>query len=74
VTIQRRSRMCLELSEDEMATLKRLADERGMPRVSLIRQWIRNEAHGHVVVPLSDVAGMERQLRAVFGPQIKRRK
>ena len=74
MSIKRKSRMCLELSEDEMATLKRLADERGMPKVSLIRQWIRNEAHGHVVVPMSDVAGMRRQWQAVFGHKIKRKK
>jgi hypothetical protein len=72
--VQRKKAMNIRLSAEEGEALETMANARGMPQVALIRQWIRNEAHGHIVIPMSDVAGMQRQWQAVFGHKIKRRK
>lgn len=71
----RKCAMCLRLSQDEMDTLGAMAEELGMPKVSLIRQLIRDEAQRRSrSVPMSDAPAVYRYLMDIFGPKIRKAK
>lgn len=69
ISVERKRAMCLRLSDDEMAKLAGLARELGMPKVSLIRQWIRDASRPGK--PFDEKAFLQ-EFRRVFAGRIRR--
>jgi transposase-like protein len=70
---ERKAAMSLRLSQDEMDTLAEMADELGMPRVSLIRQWIRDAARRRSKsAPMSDPVAVHKLLTTEWAGKIRR--
>jgi hypothetical protein len=55
--------MCLKLSEEEMAKLAHIANQRGVPKVGVIRQWIHEADQ---TIPMSDSARVMQALLSTF--------
>ena len=68
---ERKRAMCLRLSDAEADALASLSRDLGMPRASLIRQWIR-AASAPPPGPIPDWQELRRQFHEVFGDRIRR--
>lgn len=65
MSVNRPRSMCLKLSDDEMDTLARIANQRGIPKVGVIRQWIQDASARQMAEPEE----LQRMLRAALRPK-----